>query len=163
MCLFSCQITNNIQHVVLWQTQKSDRKHLKHVKGINSPSYHVDYHVTCQRSSSCYSFPTSDTEAPGPGWLSCHLIEVLVCVLPQCSMLDSTTRGPCADLDFKKHQHSSSILITVTRSSRRNVVPVTTQKKVKQAAQIERLSSELHVDMSLIFVCMLFLIIKHIL
>lgn len=111
MCLFSCQITNSIQHVVLWQTQKSDRKHLKHMKGINSPSYHVDYHVTCQRSSTRYSFPTSDTEAPGPGWLSCHLIEVLVCVLPQCSMLDSTTRGPCADLDFKKHQHSSSILI----------------------------------------------------
>ena len=38
-----------------------------------------------------------------------------------------------------------------------------TPRKIKQAAQIERLSSELHVTMTLIFVRMLFLLIKNIL
>lgn len=94
---------------------------------------HMYFDVTCQGFASyCSATLVSDTEVPGSGWLSCHFIEILACVY----------NSTCAGLDFKKHQHSSSILTQKWHLPAETLSSVYTEK-VKQVAQIKRLSLSL--------------------
>lgn len=82
---------------------------VRSIKGINSPSYHLVYNVTCQRSAFFYS---STLKCPDlAGFFFFHLTEILACMLPQCKLLHNPARGPCADPNIEKHQDSSSILL----------------------------------------------------
>ena len=62
------------------------------IKGINSPSYHLVYNVTCQRSTFFYSTTLKCPDLAD--FFFFHLTEILPRMLPQRSMLDNPAQGP---------------------------------------------------------------------